>query len=146
MKLCININADARFQFNCYAVILDCDLLDPASHQCFIEFCKIGGLLRNVILQLVDSLYLFISCGGIDSGFLAELSEFENLISNLVVGFFALGFLDELLLQGHQLLVDVLNGSGLRSLDNRSDVKLQLCLIATFVSKHLVDCFDDGIL
>ena len=94
MKLCIHINADAGFQFNCDAVIPDCDLLDPAPHQCFLEFCKIGGLLRNVILQLVDSLYLFISCGGIDSGFLAEFSESEDLIRYFVVVFFAVGFLD----------------------------------------------------
>ncbi len=33
MELCININADARFQFNCYEVIPDSDLLDPASDQ-----------------------------------------------------------------------------------------------------------------
>ena len=31
MKLCIHINADAGFQFNCDAVIPDGDLLDPAS-------------------------------------------------------------------------------------------------------------------
>lgn len=105
-----------------------------------------GGLLCDVILQVVDSLYLLIPCSGIDCGLLAEFSEPENLISNLVVGFFALGFLDEFLLQGHQLLIDVLNGSGLRSSDNRSDVKLQLCLIATFVSKHLIDGGDHNIL
>lgn len=51
--------------------------------------------------------------GGVDGGLLAEFSEPENFIGNLVVGFFALGFPDKLLLQGHQLLVDVLNGSGL---------------------------------
>ena len=43
--LCNHVNADARFQFNCDAVIPDGDLFDPASHQRFIEFCKEGGLL-----------------------------------------------------------------------------------------------------
>ena len=33
MNLCIYINADTRFQFNSDAVIPECDLLDPASHQ-----------------------------------------------------------------------------------------------------------------
>ena len=98
MKLCININADAGFQFNCNVVIPDGNLLDPASHQCFIEFCKIGGLLRNVILQVVNSLYLFISCGCIDGCFLAEFSESEDLIRYFVVVLFAVGFLDQLLL------------------------------------------------
>ena len=80
MKSCIHINADARFQFNCDVVIPDGDLLDPASHQFFIKFSKEGGLLREVILQVVNSLYLFISCGGIDSCFLAKFSEPEDLI------------------------------------------------------------------
>lgn len=96
--LCIHINADVGFQFNCDAVIPDDDLLDPASHQCFIKFCKESGLLRNVILQVVNSLYLFISCGSIDCGFLAELSEPENLIRYFVVVLFAVGFLDQFLL------------------------------------------------
>ena len=51
MKLCIHINADARFQFDGDMVIPDGDLLDPASHQCIIKFCKESGLLRDVILQ-----------------------------------------------------------------------------------------------
>lgn len=85
MNLCIYINADTRFQFDSDAVIPECDLLDPASHQCFIEFCKIGGLLRNVILQVVNSLYLFISCGCINGCFLAKFSESEDLIRYFIV-------------------------------------------------------------
>ena len=91
-------------------VIPDSDLLDPASYQRFVKFGEVGSLLRNIILQVIDPLYLFVPCGGIDGGLLAEFPEPENFIGNLVVGFFALGFLDKLLLQGHQLLVDVFNG------------------------------------
>lgn len=118
MKLCIHINADAEFQFNCNVVIPDGDLLNTASHQCFIEFCKIGGLLRDVILQIIDSLYLLVSCSSVYGGLLAEFSKPEYFISNLVIGFFAVSLLDEFLLQDHQLFADVLNGSGLRSSDN----------------------------
>ena len=98
MKLCIHINADAGFQFNCNAVIPDGYLLNPASHQCFIKFCKIGGLLCDVILQVIDSLYLFVPCGGIDGCFLAELSKPEDLIRYFVVVLFDVGLLDQLLL------------------------------------------------
>ena len=98
---CIHINADAGFQFDGDAVIPDGDLLNPASHQCFVEFCKVRGLLRDVILKIIDSLYLFISCSSIDSGLLSKFSKPENLISYLVVVFFAVGLLNELLLQGH---------------------------------------------
>ena len=92
--LCINIDINTGFQFDGDVVIADSDLLDPASHQSFIKFSKEGGLLRDVILQVIDSLYLFISCGGIDSGFLAEFSESEDLIRYFVVVLFAVGFLD----------------------------------------------------
>lgn len=67
-----------------------------------------SSLLCDIILQVVDSLYLLVSCGSIDSGLLVQFSKPEYFISNLVIGFFALSLLDELLLQGYQLLVDVL--------------------------------------
>lgn len=75
--------------------------------------------------------------------FAAEFSEPENFIGNFVIGFFALGFLDKLLLQGHQLLIDVFNGGCLQSSNDRGYIKLQLCLIscwwclcATFFLRH----------
>ena len=41
---------------------------------------------------------MFFFCGGIDGGLLAEFSKSEYFIGNFVIGFFALGFLDKLLL------------------------------------------------
>lgn len=115
IELCIHINADARFQFNCDAVIPDGDLLNPASHQRFVKFDEVGGLLCDIILQVIDPLYLLVSCSSVYGGLLAEFSKPEYFIGNLVIGFFVLSLLDELLLQGHQLFVDVLDGSDLRS-------------------------------
>ena len=94
-------------------VIPDGDLFDPASHQRFVKFGEVGSLLCNIILQVIDPFYLLASCGSVDCGLLAEFSKPEYFISNLVIGFLALGFLDKLLLQGHQLLVDVFNGGRL---------------------------------
>lgn len=111
--LCIHIDANTGFQFDGDVVIPDSDLFDPASHQRFVKFCEVGSLLRNIILQVVDSLYLLVSCGSVDGGLLTEFSKPEYFIDNLVIGFLALGFLDKLLLQGHQLLVDVFNGGRL---------------------------------
>ena len=118
MKLCIHINANTGFQLDGDAVIPDDNLLDPASYQHFIEFCKIGGLLRYVILQVIDSLYLFVPCGGIDGCFLTEFSESEDFIRYFVVVLFAVGFLDQFLLQRHQLFVNVVNGRCLRCSDD----------------------------
>lgn len=66
----------------------------------------------------MDSFTLLVSCGSIDGGLLTEFSKPENFIGNLVVDFFALSLLDELLLQSHPFFVDVFNGSNLRSLDD----------------------------
>ena len=96
--LYINIDTNTGFQFDGDVVIPDSDLLDPASYQRFVKFGEVGSLLRNIILQVIDPLYLFVPCGGIDGGLLAEFSKSEYFIGNFVIGFFALGFLDKLLL------------------------------------------------
>ena len=78
--LCIHINANTGFQFNCDAVIPDGNLFDPASHQRFVIFGEVGSLLRNIILQVIDTLYLFIPCGSADGGLLAQFSKPEYFI------------------------------------------------------------------
>ena len=45
MELCINIDADTGFQFNRDMVIPDDYLFDTASHQRFVKFGEVGGLL-----------------------------------------------------------------------------------------------------
>ena len=116
--LCIHIDANTGFQFYGDVVIPDGDLFDPASHQQFVKFGEVGSLLCDIILQVIDPLYLFIPCGSVYSGLLAEFSKTEYFIGNFVIGFFTLSFLDKLLLQEHQLLVDVFNGGRLRSSDD----------------------------
>lgn len=98
MKLCIHIDINTRFQFDGNVLIPDSDLLDPASNQRFVKFGEVGSLLCDIILQVIDPLYLLISCSSVDGGLLAEFSKPEYFIGNLVIGFFALGFLDKLLL------------------------------------------------
>ncbi len=79
--LCINIDINTGFQFDGDVVIPDSDLFDPASHQRFVKFGEVGSLLRNIILQVIDPLYLFVPCGGIDGGLLAEFSKPEYFIA-----------------------------------------------------------------
>ena len=90
-------------------VIPDGDLFDPTSHQRFVKFSEVGSLLCEVVLQVIDPLYLFIPCGSVDGGLLVQFSKSEYFICNFVMGFFALSLLDELLLQGHQFFIDVLD-------------------------------------
>ncbi len=82
--LCINIDINTGFQFDGDVVIPDSDLFDPASHQRFVKFGEVGSLLRNIILQVIDPLYLFVPCGGIDGGLLAEFSKPEYFIGTFV--------------------------------------------------------------
>ena len=94
MKLCIHIDINTRFQFD-----------------------------GNVVIPDSDPLYLFISCGSVyGGGLLVEFSKPEYFIGNFVIGFFALDFLDQLLLQGHQLLIDILDRGDLRSSNDGSNV------------------------
>ena len=97
-NLCIHIDINTGFQFDGDVIIPDGDLFDPASHQRFVKFGEVGSLLRNIILQVIDPLYLLISCSSVDGGLLAEFLKSEYFIGNFVIGFFALGFLDKLLL------------------------------------------------
>lgn len=80
-NLCVHIGTNTGFRFDGYVVIPDSDLLDPASYQRFVKFGEVGSLLRNIILQVIDPLYLFVPCGGIDGGLLAEFSKPEYFIA-----------------------------------------------------------------
>ena len=62
IDLYINTDTNIRFQFNGDAVIPDGYLLDTASYQRLVKFGEVGSLLCDVILQVIDLLYLFISC------------------------------------------------------------------------------------
>ena len=59
--LYVHIDTNTGFQFDGDVVIPDGDLFDPASYHRFAKFGEVGSLLRNIILQVVDSLYLLIS-------------------------------------------------------------------------------------
>lgn len=65
-------------------VIPDGYLFDPTSHQRFVKFGEVGSLLRDIILQVIDPLYLLISCSSIDGGLLEEFSKPEYFIGNFV--------------------------------------------------------------
>ena len=99
ISLSLDIHTDAGLEFHSDVIFQYGNLPDPAVDQRFLKFCEGSGLLCNIVLQLVDSFYLLISFSGIDSGLFTELTESENLICNFIIGFSAVGLLDELLLQ-----------------------------------------------
>lgn len=70
--LCIHIDANTGFPFDGEVVIPKDYLFDPASYQRFVKFGEVGSLLCNIILKVIDMLYLIVSFGSVDSGLLAE--------------------------------------------------------------------------
>ena len=80
-------------------VVPDGDLLKPALHQGFVEGVEPSWLLVNEVLQLVDAGNLCVSGGGVYRAFLALFPEFENLISDFVVGLFVMRLFEKLLLE-----------------------------------------------
>lgn len=77
--------------------------------QILIKFRKLGRLLLDEILELLDAANLLITGGGVDVGLFFFFSELENLISDLVVVLAFADFIQKLLLELEQILIDCLN-------------------------------------
>lgn len=105
-------------------VFPDGNLLEPAFYQGCIEGFKVGTLLLNVILQVINSCNLRVSGSGVNGAFFTQLSKFENLVSNFIVGSFVVSFFEKLFLKFHQLLVNAISGALLSSSDDFSNVLL----------------------
>ena len=80
-------------------VLPDDDSLKPAFHQGFIEGVQVCGLLLDKILQHVDAGNLCVSGGSVNRALFALFPELEDLVGNLVVGFFVIGFFEKLFLE-----------------------------------------------
>lgn len=105
-------------------VFPDGDLFEPAFYQGLVEFSKVGTLLFNEVLQVVDSCNLCVSGGGVNRAFFTPLTELENLVSNLIVGFLVVSFLEKLFLEFNQLFINAISGGILGISDDFSDVLL----------------------
>ena len=58
-----------------------------------IEGFQMRGLLLDKILQFIDAGNLCISGGSVNRAFLALLTELEDLVGNLIIGFFVIGLI-----------------------------------------------------
>lgn len=89
-------------------IIPDDDALKPALYQCFIEGFQMCGLLLDKILQFIDAGNLCVSGGSVNRALFALFPELEDLVGNLVVGLFVIGFFEELFLEFLQSFVDAM--------------------------------------
>lgn len=106
-------------------VFLDDYLLKPVLSQGFIEFCKTGRLLFDVILQHIDVGNLCVSSGGGDRALLMLLVELENSSAiswelSLLLAF------EKFRLEFHQHLINNVSSGFSQSSDDFSDVLLEL--------------------
>ena len=68
-------------------VLTDNDALKPALYRGLVEGLRVCGLLLDEVLQLIDADNLCVPGSSVNRAFFALLSEFEDLIGNLVVDF-----------------------------------------------------------
>ena len=80
-------------KFHSEVVLLDDDSLKLALYQCFIEGSQMCGLLLDKILQFIDAGNLCVSGGSVNRTFFSLFPELEDLVSNLIIGLFVIGFI-----------------------------------------------------
>lgn len=101
MHLCLSfyIYLNSRFQFNDTVVIPDDNLLNPPPHKALVKFGKLRILLLYELIQLIDTLDLLVTDGGVGEVFLFHLTKPEYLIGDVVVVLPAGSVVDKLLLK-----------------------------------------------
>ena len=120
-------------------VLPDDDSLKPALYQGLVEGFQVCGLLLDKILQLVDAGNLCVSGGSVNRTFFSLFPEFEDLVGNLIIGRFVMGFFEKLFLEFLQSFVTAISGILLSASDHLWDVLLELCLIGGLIAKERVD-------
>ena len=129
MGLSFNINFQPRFEFYCEVVLPDNDALKPALYRGLVEGLRVCGMLFDEILQFIDAGNLCVPGSSVNRAFFALLSEFDDIIGNLVVGFFVIGFFEKLFLEFQQFFVNAISGILLSASDHLCNVLLGLRLV-----------------
>ena len=127
-------------------VIPDIDPLKPALYQGLIEGFQVCGLLLDEILQFIDAGNLRVSGSSVNRAFFSLFPEFEDLVSNLIICLFVIGFFGKLFLEFLQSLVDPISGILLSTTDHLCNVLLELRLVGGLITKEHVDSLNYHIL
>ena len=91
------------------------------------------------VLQLIDAGNLCVSGGSVNRTFFSLFPEFEDLVGNLIIGLFVIGFFEKLFLKLLQSFVNAISGFLLSTTDHLCDVLLELCLVGGRITKERVD-------
>ena len=139
MGLSFNINFQSGLKFHSEVVLPDDDSLKPAFYQGLVEGVQVCGLLLDEVLQFVDAGNLCVSGGSVNRTFFSLFPEFEDLVGNLIIGLFVIGFFEKLFLRLLQSFVNAISGFLLSTTDHLCDVLLELCLVGGRITKERVD-------
>ena len=87
MRLCLSFNIDlnSRLQLHRKPIVPDDNLLKPPSRKALVKLGKLRILLLNELVQLVDTLDLLVTDGGVGKVLLFHLTKSEYLIGDVVV-------------------------------------------------------------
>lgn len=80
-----HLNPNPRLQFHRKSIVPDDNLLKPPPGKALVKLGKLRILLLNEIIQLVDTLDLFVTDGGVGEVLLFHLTKSEYLIGDVVV-------------------------------------------------------------
>ena len=117
-------------------VLPDDDSLKPAFYQGLVEGVQVCGLLLDEVLQFVDAGNLCVSGGSVNRTFFSLFPEFEDLVGNLIIGLFVIGFFEKLSISGILL----------STTDHLCNVLLELRLVGGLITKERVDSLNYHIL
>lgn len=70
-----NLNPHPRLQLHRKPIVPDDNLLKPTPCKALIELGKLGVLLENKVIQLIDTLDLFVTDGGVGEVLLFHLTK-----------------------------------------------------------------------
>lgn len=127
-------------------VIPDNDPLKPALYQGLVEGFQVCRMLLYEILQFIDAGNLCVSGSSVNRAFFLLFPEFEDLVGNLIIGLFVIGFFEKLFLKLLQSFVNAISSILLSASDHLCNVLLELRLVGGLITKERVDSLNYHIL
>lgn len=88
-KSYFNLNNNSRLQLHRKPIVPDDNLLKPPSRKSLVKLGKLRILLLDELVQLVDTLDLLVTDGGVGEVLLFHLTKPEYLIGDVVVVLFS---------------------------------------------------------
>lgn len=144
-KSYFNLHHNPRLQLHRKSIVPNDNLLKPPPGKALVKLGKLGILLLDELVQLIDTLDLFVTDGGVGEVLLFHLTKPEYLIGDVVVVLLAGSVVDKLLLKLSQPLVYLQSLLIFIPTKYLCKVVLKPLLIGTPAAEHFIECLHDHI-